>query len=265
VNDDRVRALLAGAGLGLALVLGIYLLRPPLGTIGDPGGLPAGPLASYPPLMEIEELYAAFHDLPQARSAGSRMTLGVLRVADLNLPTGRVVANDAFFIGLDDLALTRRLGAGRHPVYLLEAESPQSGERVAAAMIRAAPGDPVSWEMASVPGQDPADLAPGEVFTYGVDSGTGSFASLEAAQTLEASGEDGYAAYADSVVHGMYPGEGLHSTWTEAFVDPSRALNVIAIASGYGDGGYPSFFGLDEDGEPLVLVTDFGILDAARD
>jgi hypothetical protein len=36
---------------------------------------------------------------------------------------------------------------------------------------------------------------------------------------------------------------------------------VIVFSSGWGDGSYPSYFGLDAEGTPLVLMTDFQILD----
>jgi len=39
---------------------------------------------------------------------------------------------------------------------------------------------------------------------------------------------------------------------------------VIGFPSGYGDGSYPSYFGLDRHGNnPLVVLTAFGILDAS--
>ncbi|PRS67378.1 hypothetical protein C6347_14900 [Bacillus sp. NMTD17] len=33
------------------------------------------------------------------------------------------------------------------------------------------------------------------------------------------------------------------------------------FTTGFGDGMYPSFWGLDENGEPACLVTDFLIMD----
>jgi hypothetical protein len=36
--------------------------------------------------------------------------------------------------------------------------------------------------------------------------------------------------------------------------------NLIAFSSGWGDGGYPSFFGYDSHDHLACLVTDFGVL-----
>ncbi|WP_411265986.1 DUF4241 domain-containing protein [Bacillus sp. MZGC1] len=36
---------------------------------------------------------------------------------------------------------------------------------------------------------------------------------------------------------------------------------MIKLLSFFGDGMYPSFWGLDQNGEPACLVTDFLIMD----
>jgi hypothetical protein len=45
-------------------------------------------------------------------------------------------------------------------------------------------------------------------------------------------------------------------------VGAETGANVVAISSGFGDGGYASFAGLDANGRVVVVLTDFGILDA---
>ena len=47
-------------------------------------------------------------------------------------------------------------------------------------------------------------------------------------------------------------------------VDDSTHANVVAFASGFGDGAYPSYAGFDRDGRIVAVLTDFGILDAAK-
>ena len=126
-------------------------------------------------------------------------------------------------------------------------------------MIRVAAGDPVSWELAVIPGQDPATLKQGEIFGYGVDSGTGCFASAEAAEIVS---DGDFEAYSDRVSDGLSPSDGVFNASLDVMVDQASGVNVIGFSSGYGDGAYPSYFGLDANGEPLVLLTDFGILDA---
>ena len=111
-------------------------------------------------------------------------------------------------------------------------------------------------------GQDPATLKPGEFFGYGVDSGTGCFASTEAVEVLL---QGDFDEYGDKVHKGMFPSDDV-ADWkssVDVTVDPATGTNVIGFSSGFGDGAYPSWFGLDANGEPLVLLTDFGILDVS--
>ncbi|MET1232489.1 MAG: DUF4241 domain-containing protein [Candidatus Limnocylindrales bacterium] len=254
-----------GPLVGVALIvvavvaLIVALLQAGFGTSGLATSGPPTPEASFPPLMAVEDLYAAFEAGGSATSAGEPTSLSTVPAGDLVLPTGRIVAADVFFFTTEPF--TRRLPAGRHPVLLLSsARDPDLVGDVAAAMIRVAPGDPVSWELAVVPGQEVTTLQPDEFFGYPVDSGTGAFASAEAVERL-ATG-DGGEAYAHLVSDGLYPSDGVYNMSVDITVDPASGTNVIGFPSGFGDGGYPSWFGLDADGEPLVLLTDFGILDA---
>jgi Protein of unknown function (DUF4241) len=61
----------------------------------------------------------------------------------------------------------------------------------------------------------------------------------------------------------MNPGGGVFPLTVAVDVDPGSGTNVVAFSSGFGDGAYPSFVGLDRDGRPAVVLTDFGVLDAA--
>ena len=256
--------MLGFAGLvAVAGTIGLLLIRP---VGGAPSRLPRASqppetLVSLPPLLSTGQVYSAFVDGGAAWSGGERTLLSTVEAGDLVLPTGRVVASDVFFFTTEPFI--RSLPAGRHPVVLLSsARDPDLVGDIAAAMIRAAPGDPVSWELALVAGQDPTTLQPGEFFGYGVDSGTGCFASAEAVDVLTRGDFD---AYSDRIQQGMFPSDDV-ADWkasVEVMVDPATSANVIGFRSGFGDGAYPSWFGLDANGEPLVLLTDFGILEVS--
>jgi hypothetical protein len=263
MDQRAARALMLGIA-GLAAVVGVivlFIVGPTPRSVGEPAasGAPTA-MASLPPLLSTEDIYAAFAEGGTAMSGGERTVLSAIPAGDLVLPTGQVVAADVFFFNTEPF--TRRLPAGRHPVLLLSsARDPDVAGDVAAAMIRAAPGDPVSWELALVPGQDASTLRAGEFFGYAVDSGTGCFASAEAVAVLTAGDLE---AYGDQIHDGMFPSDDV-TDWKNSVnvvVDQASGANVIGFTSGFGDGGYPSWFGLDADGKPLVLLTDFGILEA---
>jgi hypothetical protein len=52
--------------------------------------------------------------------------------------------------------------------------------------------------------------------------------------------------------------------WLDHHPAPGRAENVVIVRSGWGDGIYDSTWGLDADGNPVWLVTDFRVLTAPR-
>jgi len=122
-------------------------------------------------------------------------------------------------------------------------------------MLRIAAGEPVRWEPATIAGVDPADVDPGSFGSYGVDSGTAAFAGAEAAERLYEGDEALWEAYGDEVMRALFPADDVQRLSAEVFVDLSNGANVIAFSSGFGDGGYPAWFGLDAGGEPLVLLT----------
>jgi len=251
---------LAMASLLMIVAIGI-LVAP---HVGEPRAEPSsdaapGPQGSAPPPATPEELYAAISGgVADGVSFGDPVALSVAAAPDVVLPSGRLVASDAMIV--DARPFTTEFQPGRHPVTLLEAAFESGDRRVAAAMVRVGAGEPSRWELALVDGQDPAALGPDEFFGYGVDSGTGSFMSPEAVEVL--ADEARYEAYSDAVFDGMFPAPDVYERVVAVDVDPASGANVVAIASGFGDGSYPTWVGFDADGRPVAFLTDFGILDA---
>lgn len=107
-----------------------------------------------------------------------------------------------------------------------------------------------------------------ELFSYGVDSGTGSFMDLDVARALarldweEPGGHDRFEEFCDKVLAEMGKNSfGKHGTagWADVRVDERSGANVITFSSGWGDGGYASFWGYDAEGKLTALVTDFAL------
>jgi hypothetical protein len=255
-------------------VLGIVLVA--LISIAVPGPTPAAPgsgtpptgsasaapsaARSFPPPMSIDELYRRFERGGAVVAGGSAVDLSTEPAGELEFQTGRVVASDAYLV-TDDPPFTRWLVPGRHRVFVLHAiRADTRDDRVAAALIRARPGDPVSWEMALRPRQDVTMLGPDQFFGYGVDAGTGSFTSAEASEWLAGAGAAAYAAYEKRIEAAMFLSRTEYEPVADIPLGDPRGLNVIVFSSGWGDGVYPSYFGLDAEGTPLVLMTDFQIL-----
>jgi hypothetical protein len=180
----------------------------------------------------------------------------------LDVPTGEIVAADPL-VTPDRPPFARKVAPGRYPVVLYRAQG-----RTALAMLRFASGAPVRWELATVAGQDVATLKDDEIFGYPVDAGTGCFMDkaayplmLEREKREIATGAANFNYY-DDVLAKDYPGE-RDGEFVLHVPLPESPLNVAVFSSGWGDGFYASFWGLDASGEPLVLMTDFGVLEDA--
>lgn len=182
----------------------------------------------------------------------------VTPIGDLELPTGEIIVCDPLITGTEMPALSRKVKPGRYPVSLLEAQG-----RVAVAALRFRPGTPVRWELATLPGQDVATLKGDEIFGYPVDAGLGSFMDktamvLMSEQQSKLQADQNY--YDDVLAAEFAPNQDRFVMHRPVAGNP---LNIAMFWSGWGDGFYPSFWGLDAAGEPLLLTTDFGVLEDA--
>jgi hypothetical protein len=253
---DRRATLLTVVGALVAVAVGALVAMPraPRSALR-----PAEPEVSPPPRMAVEDLYAAFASSTTGTSLHRAVRTTVDDAGEVVLPSGRLVGSDAFVI-FDAVPFTTAAPPGRHPVSVLRADFADGDRRIAAAMIRFGPNEPVRWELALVAGQDPATLGPDEFYGYGVDAGTGAFTSPEATARLR--DEAAYDTYSKAVMAAMFPGGDQFRLTAQVEVDRGSGANVVAFASGFGDGSYPTFVGIDRDGRPAVVVTDFGILDA---
>ena len=135
---------------------------------------------------------------------------------------------------------------------------PEEHQRIAAAVLCCGSRPVCSWELAC---EEPAELeAPqrdDEFLGYGVDSGTGCFASpsaLEAA-VMVLLDDDGTVTDPLSTAY-------CSSEPRAVVVRPRPDVGAIAMfETGWGDGVYPTWFGLDRRGEVAVVVTDFLLAD----
>ena len=119
----------------------------------------------------------------------------------------------------------------------------------------------MSWEPALLAGQDPSALGPEEGFGYGVDSGSGAFMGPEAVAALEDETSTRRTA--------TRPSRRCTRTTARSSTRP-RSSSIrpagptsSTFPSGFGDGFYWTYVGRDADGQPVVFVTDFWVLDAA--
>jgi len=179
-------------------------------------------------------------------------------VGDLVLPTGKIMVGDPVS---SDGMLTFDLGlpAGRYPVHVVTGRPRYLGqdwERVAWEALIVSTLPVTHWAPAVPVGHSIEELKPGEAFIWGTDGGTAGFASPEAMKPMDASLSKDLALY-ESLGEREEANDWL---WGFLNVDTSTGANVFACESGFGDGGYPVFVGLDSNNRPAVLLSDFSVL-----
>lgn len=176
-----------------------------------------------------------------------REELGVL-----TLPSGQVLACDPTWQDFDRRPFARQVRPGRYPVVLttMRADAGAAHASVAAAALVLRDELPARWELALAVGQRLADLQPGQLYGYGVDGGTGCFIDAEFAESF---GKRNFQRLLRA-----YEGSGFRPLIHVVKDEPTIAV----FQSGWGDGFYASYWGLDARGEPVCLVTDFGLLTA---
>ena len=180
-----------------------------------------------------------------AENHGAPIKYRVVRLGRLALPSGSIVAADPFLAKYAD-AFERTVRPGRYMVSFALATLFSDEVRVAFARLRFSDSPVAQWELASVPRQEELPYA-----GYGVDSSIGSFmdAAYAAKYVIEPEG-----ALERKICDRLDKKGGALMRWS--FWSPE---NLACFSSGRGDGVYASYFGLDVNGEPAELVTDFQI------
>lgn len=192
---------------------------------------------------------------------GERFGTGQLalhEVGQLALTSGVIVTVDPFLV--DGAPLTRKVAPGTYPVTLSVAtfNDPKGDhdQRVAAAWVRFRQGQPVRWEVATFAGA-PRSKQGGEP-GYPVDAGTGAFLDAATQATIQAE-PSAWPTPSFKALEKQLLTDNYRHTWGWANYqpDPASPGNCIAFSAGWGDGVFASYWGLDDSGEPVCLLTDF--------
>lgn len=192
-----------------------------------------------------------------------QVTFSVHSLGELVLTSGKLVACDPLSYPNSQLCFNQQVPAGRYPVKLsLATFHHRQEQRVAYALLVLGDQPAVRWELALCPGEDRRQLDPDEEdFGYGVDSATGCFMDGEAIQRLlplwDHEFEQFYARL-DKALDQTYKDTW---DWANLCLDQATGLNIIAFHSGWGEGCYASYWGYDQQGNLVSLITDFKLFE----
>ncbi|MFJ8526679.1 DUF4241 domain-containing protein [Bacillus sp. NPDC094106] len=178
----------------------------------------------------------------------------------LKVTSGKMIACDPLIFNKNPFEQTIQPGT-----YPIVAWWHKKDGIIAGAELKLSESKVVEWKMATKPGQNVSELEEGYIFGYPVDTGLGCFADAEAIDKLEEIegrlqrelGEEFISLYDDLIDDVLTEND---DDWGNCVVCEETGSNVIMFRSGYGDGFYPSYWGIDEEGNIVSLVTDFQVL-----
>jgi len=213
----------------------------------------------------LQDGYSFQYDMPGYGIQNVRISTH--QIGELILTSGKLVACDLLIVPDDRYFIKERLNPGRYPVFVSVADFYPAGDtRIACAALCISGESTIKWKVATI--NEPDSEQEEERYSYGVDSGTGSFMDVDAAQIIaplvwEQSGErDKFEEFCDRVLAEMQKnlfGEHGTANWANMRVSDSSETNIVTFSSGWGDGGYASFWGYDASGKLTSLVTDFAL------
>ncbi len=195
-----------------------------------------------------------------------------LPLGELSLPTGKLIACDPLgtlgWPGRQIPPFAPQLPKGVFPVTVSVAQQPQLGPCLMAARVEFSRKKAVRYQLAMRPGEEPGMLEEGEVFGFPVDSGLACFcdASLEedAGRAMERWRTDHpeklYEEYFAPLFERSYQRAPAHQRpggdWLNWRIPGGRG-NAVLFASGFGEGYYPVYFGLDSARSICCAVAVF--------
>ncbi len=198
-----------------------------------------------------------------------------IHIGDITLPTGKIIVADPFF-SLEQRPFTRTVEPDKYPVFIYMSQIDTLHHRIAYAKIKFRPEEASKWILAitdDITKEELNDLSEDEFYGFPVESGLACFLDEETntsftAKMDELQEKNPESNYYDDVLSEEfreYSGKNNFSRelgdWNDHHPDSDSDNNVIMFASGWGDGYYPAYWGLNEDGDTVELVIDFLIND----
>ncbi len=164
-----------------------------------------------------------------------------IEIGKIILQTGKVVCRSPFGV-YDPVPIKHHIPPGKYPCLLSFVEIKEKDwidKRIAFSKIQIRDKPPVKW----VP-----------TFGYPVDGATGSFMDLKTAYYLDRMSIDENWKFTEKISEELE--KNYRSSYMWAIV-PLNDGNIISFTTGWGDGYYDTYVGLDKNSDISEILTDF--------
>jgi hypothetical protein len=193
-----------------------------------------------------------------------------INIGTIHISSGKLVATDPL-ISASAKALDITVPKGNYPIMLYQALTKDAGPRIALACLELTKSKPIKWILTVEDSTDTSVLTEGEYFGFGVDSGLAGLYDYQAGKELDAFDTKYFKEHHGSNIYDDFfdaefkknsknqsdPQD--RSEWIN-FKLPDSDLNITMFSSGYGDGVYPVYKGIDAKGKICCVIIDFLVL-----
>lgn len=186
-----------------------------------------------------------------------RMHIERVEVGRLKLPTGRVIATDPILM-YDDQSYSKKISPGIYTVYIYNGKVEDRKNQTVLAEIKFSDKTPVKWEMALFEGENAKAFAHDEFMGYEVENGLGCFMDEKVMEILDVMDEDELNKYEKNIRDKVKQSK---MSVADIIIDKKTGSNIVVFASGWNQGVFPTYYGLDKDGKVARLVTDFMVIE----
>ena len=198
--------------------------------------------------------------------------LSLLNLGEIDVPTGNIIVCDPLTSYYDAIPLTKNVKPGKYPVTISVADTKDSGQLYAAAKLEFTKTIPTKWVLALNKEQDINELKDQyDYFGFPVDAGLGCFLDVETQKYFKQFDDKFHKENPDFNIYDDLLADEFKKNavnpndindcgnWVNYHLPNKPNLNIIMFQTGSGDGVYPAYWGIADNGEICSLVIDLHV------
>ncbi|MET3606774.1 DUF4241 domain-containing protein [Mucilaginibacter rubeus] len=195
----------------------------------------------------------------------------LLEMGKLSIPTGKVVACDPLTTP-NPKPFTKTITPGQYPVKIYIAKTEKSGDRYAIAKLEFSSEKADRWILATQDGDDISKLTDKDDFLgFPVDAGLACFFDDKVGREYRKFENDLMTKHPGGNIYDDFLAAEFKKNakepnnpndagdWVNLKI-PNTNDNIVMFQSGYGDGTYPSYWGVTKNNKIVSLIIDFLVL-----